>query len=92
MKYMCDDFLEVKSEKGNRCSVGVFGQDIYAMKYFVAEAHNCYHCEYFKITKEEFENYPNNSQMLISKYYNGNTLFLCSDYMGNNHITYSFEL
>lgn len=92
MKYTCDDFVEHKCEKGLKCSVGNFGKDVYAMKYFVCDGHNSYHEEYYRITKEEFMSYPLNSEELIDKYYRGHNCFLCSDYLGKSHKTYGFEV
>ena len=91
MVYTCDDFKQLKFEKGMQCSVGNFGNDIYAMKCFIADGHNSYHNEYYKITEEEFIKYPNNGEELIDKYYKGHSVFLCSDYLGKGHSTYSFE-
>ena len=88
MRYTCDNFKEEKVERGERCSVGIFGEAIYAVRIFVADGHNCYHSEYYRITKEEFADYPVNAEMLIEKYYHGHSCFLCSDYMGKSHGTY----
>lgn len=92
MKYTCNDFRELNFESNMQCSVGIFGDNIYAMKFFIADGHNSYHNEYYKITNEEFAGYPANSEMLIEKYYHGHACFLCSDYLGQSHSTYSFEL
>ena len=91
MRYTCDDFIVLRSSENKMCSVGVFGKDIYAMRYICADGHNCYHNEYYRITRDEFAGYPLNSETLITKYYKGHIRFLCSDYLGKNHATYSFE-
>ena len=92
MKYTCDDFKELKFKQGENCSVGMFGKDIYAMRFWVAIGHNVYYSEYFKIEKEEFDNYPFNSEILIEKYYHSDIPFLCSDYQDKSHPTYGFEV
>ena len=91
MKYTCDDFIEYKLERGRMCTVGKFGDNIYAVKYAVADGHNSYHNEYFEITAAEFNAYPENTEKLAEKYYRGHSSFLCSDYMGKGHKTYGFE-
>ena len=92
MRYSCDDFMEYKYDKGKRCSVGIFGNDIYAMKYRVSDGHNSCHEEYYQITEEEFIRYSINADVLIEKYYKGHISFLCSNYLGKSHGTYGFEM
>lgn len=92
MRYTCDDFKEIKCENGNQCIVGVFGADIYAVSILVEEGHHHYHNIYCRITEEEFNSYPANTEVLLDKYLRGNEAFLCSDYIGKGHRTYGFEL
>ncbi len=91
MGYTCDDFRVLKQESGRQCGVGIFGNDIFAVRISVADGHNSYHTEYYKITREEAEEYPENIEQLVEKYYHGPIRFLCSDYLGKNHKTYGFE-
>lgn len=91
MRYTCDDFRELRYAENKKCSVGMFGDNIYAMRYFSADGHNSYHSEYYNITQEEFAGYPLNSEELITKYYKGHVPFLCSDYSGKTHTTYYFD-
>lgn len=90
MKYICDDFIEIKAKIGVRCTVGVFGENIHAMRLYVALGHNSYYSQFFQIEKEEFEEYPLNADLLIEKYRDNKVCFLCSDYMGKNHYSYGF--
>ena len=90
MKYICDDFKELKSKSGVQCTVGIFGENIYAMRLYVALGHNAYYSQFFRIEKQELDSYPDNAELLIEKYSRDNTLFLCSDYMGKGHYTYGF--
>ncbi len=91
MKYICDDFKELKSKSGLKCTVGMFGENIYAMRLYVAIGHNAYYSQFFRIEKQEADSYPYNSDFLIEKYSSEKTLFLCSDYMGEGHSTYGFD-
>lgn len=91
MRYTCDDFKQLKLEEGKRCSVGVFGEAICAMRVWIADGHNSYHNEYYRITEKKLVDYPTNVEQLIEKYYHGHFGLLCSDYMGKMHGTYGFE-
>ncbi len=91
MKYICDGFKEMKAKSGVQCTVGVFGENIYAMRLYVAMGHNSYYSQFYRIERQELDDYPANAEILIDKYYNGEVPFLCSDYMGESHSTYGFE-
>lgn len=91
MKYMCDDFKELKAKSGLQCTVGVFGDNIYAMRLYVAIGHNSYYSQFYRIERYELEEYPANAEYLFEKYCDSKACFLCSDYMGKGHSTYSFE-
>lgn len=91
MKYMCDDFKELKFKNGLQCTVGMFGENIYAMRLYTASGHNSYYSQYFRIERNDLEEYPENAGRLVEKYCDEKVYFLCSDYMGKAHHTYSFE-
>lgn len=71
------DYKEMKT--GNWCSVGMFGDNIYAFQH-IGGSFN--HSEYYKITKREFELFPDNQDKLVMFDFEC-CIKLCSDYVGD---------
>lgn len=71
------DYKVVKH--GKFSSVGTFGESILAFRHFGGSSN---HSEYYLITKEEFERFPDNEQDLeMFRFSDGRKL--CSDYIGD---------
>ncbi|MBU3114431.1 hypothetical protein [Clostridium lacusfryxellense] len=74
------DYKTIK--KGNYCTVGMFGTNIYAFEWYTGFASIP---EYIQITKVEFDDF-------IGEYGYGERRILCSGYVGNTDIDISMVL
>ncbi len=87
------DFKAVKT--GSDYSVGLFAPEIYGLcKYqFGTSSGNGYN-EYFKISKKDFDEFPDNEESLtnrlFSNWFINKMYYLCSDYT-ESHFTFTLE-
>lgn len=82
--YYCKDFQIQKS--GKTISAGIFAPGVYAVvKYEFGSSTSNGHNEYYKISEEEFNGFPENEDAICSKLFSnlfGRLMFrLCSDYV-----------
>ncbi len=93
MIYSFDNFNKIKVyHRQFCCAVGMFGNDIYAALYY--QQGSCgseYWLDFYRISKDEFDDYPNNASELSRKINDNHKEFLCSNYNGKDGRAYRFE-
>ncbi len=93
MVYSFDDFRKIKDSGGGFCNcAGMFGSDIYAVRFYrEGSCGSEFWYEIFRLTKEEFDNYPLNALKLSDRFRQYDGEVLCSDYSGKGGSGYCFE-
>ncbi|MBR6537757.1 MAG: peptidase T [Lachnospiraceae bacterium] len=95
-RYTYEDFERKKDRVGGN-SVGMFGEEIYAMKHYEPITVSNGYFEYYWITEEEFLLFPENSEelsrLIIRDRENRKKRLLCSDYnLAPYHKSCGFEV
>ena len=94
MVYSFDDFKIIKETKlGFCCGAGVFGSDIYGVRvYCEGGSGSGFWLNIYRISKAEFDAYPDNAWTLGGRFRYDDGQLLCSNYNGKGRTAYSFEV